>query len=73
MKIILTREEAVRELHILFAEAGRKSQALMDYVETLEFERNRLREEVRQLKLSSSKRRASADAMNSRLKDALRE
>ncbi|MCU6709541.1 hypothetical protein M6D81_12605 [Paenibacillus sp. J5C_2022] len=73
MKKTISREEAVRELHVLFEEAGRKSQDLLDYVETIEFERNRLRDEVRQLKLSASKRRASSDAMNSRLKDALRE
>lgn len=73
MKEIITREEAVRELHKLFAQSGRKSQELLDYVDTLEFERDRLREEVRQLKLTSSKRRAAGDAMNSRLKDALRE
>ncbi|MFD0962203.1 hypothetical protein [Paenibacillus chungangensis] len=73
MKEIITREEAVRELHRLFAESGRKSQDLLDYVDSLEFERNRLREEVRQLKHTTSIRRAAGDAMNSRLKDALRE
>ncbi|WP_168120612.1 hypothetical protein [Paenibacillus sp. HB172176] len=69
----ITPEEARSMLATLFHEAGREQQELILYIEKLEQSNAELREELLRLKQSSARRAQASTAMNSRLKDALRE
>lgn len=57
----------------LFRDAGYEVPELLAYIDDLERDNDKLRIEIRKLKLEAVRRSSSAQGMNSRLKDALRE
>lgn len=73
MESKLTREEARTQLLGLFREAGREHAQLLQYMDELEEKCLRLGEENKRLREAAARRASAASAMNSRLKDALRE
>lgn len=69
----LLPEEARLELQQLLREAGREGSGLLSYLSDLEAKCKRLEDENRKFREAAARRASSAAAMNSRLKDALRE
>lgn len=57
----------------LFRDAGYEVPELLAYIDELECQNEKLKLEIRKLKVDAVRRSPSAQGMNSRLKDALRE
>jgi len=73
MESKLTRDQARSQLLALLQEAGREDAGLLQYVQDLEETCSRLEAENKRLKEAAARRASAGTAMNSRLKDALRE
>ncbi|MGO4109968.1 hypothetical protein [Paenibacillus sp. YAF4_2] len=66
--------EQMREAVLqLFQDAGYQVPALLPYIDGLTQENDRLKQELKRLRLAAARGSSSLDSMNSRLKDALRE
>ncbi|WP_336788551.1 hypothetical protein [Paenibacillus sp. MMO-177] len=66
--------ELLREAMLqLFRDAGYTVPELLPYIDGLTRENDRLKQELKRLRLAAARGSASSDSMNTRLKDALRE
>ncbi|WP_338555506.1 hypothetical protein [Paenibacillus sp. KS-LC4] len=73
MNEILTFEQLREALHKLFNDAGYTNSELLETIELLAAENDRLKQEVKKWRLAAARGAAADTSMNSRLKDALRE
>lgn len=68
-----TTEQIRLAVHKLFEDAGYSVPELLPFIDSLSAENDRMKQELKKLRLASIRGASSADSMNSRLKDALRE
>ncbi|MCM3626563.1 hypothetical protein M3194_04190 [Paenibacillus glycanilyticus] len=69
----ITPEQLREAVLKLFQDAGYTVPGLLPFIDGLTQENDRLKQELKKLKLASVRGSASPGSMNSRLKDALRE
>lgn len=69
-----TTPEQLRDAVLqLFRDAGYTVPELLPYIDGLTRDNDRLKQELKRLRLAAARGSSSPDGMNSRLKDALRE
>lgn len=73
MNKILSPEQLREALHKLFKDAGYTNPELLENIELLAAENDRLKQEVKKWRLAAARGAAAGTSMNSRLKDAIRE
>lgn len=66
-------EQIRQAIQKLFQDAGYSVPELLPYIDSMTLENDRLKQELKKLRLAAVRGSASMDSMNSRLKDALRE
>ncbi|SFD55906.1 hypothetical protein SAMN05216378_0442 [Paenibacillus catalpae] len=69
----ITPEQLRADVLQLFQDAGYTVPGLLPYIDDLVQENDRLKQELKRLRLAATRGSASPGSMNSRLKDALRE
>ncbi|WP_336772807.1 hypothetical protein [Paenibacillus sp. MMO-58] len=69
----ITQEQLREAVLQLFRDAGYSVPELLPYIDGMSQENDRLKQELKRLRLAAARGSASSDSMNSRLKDALRE
>lgn len=68
-----TTEQMREAVEKLFQAAGYSVPELLPYIDKITADNDRLKQELKKLRLASTRNSAAESSMNSRLKDALRE